>query len=45
MIVAYRLLKNNFNIQTPALDFIHFHCICHILNLAVNAKLKHKKFN
>ncbi|CAB4399962.1 unnamed protein product [Rhizophagus irregularis] len=41
MVVACRLLKNDFNIQTPALDFIHSRCICHILNLAVNAGLKH----
>ncbi|EXX65125.1 hypothetical protein RirG_136280 [Rhizophagus irregularis DAOM 197198w] len=41
MVVACRLLKNDFDIQTPALDFIHSRCICHILNLAVNAGLKH----
>ncbi|GES87046.1 zinc finger BED domain-containing protein RICESLEEPER 2-like [Rhizophagus clarus] len=40
IIVACRLLKNDFNDQTPALDFIHSRCICHILNLAVNAGLK-----
>ncbi|CAB4443300.1 unnamed protein product [Rhizophagus irregularis] len=41
MVVACRLLKNDFDVQTPALDFIHSRCICHILNLAVNAGLKH----
>ncbi|GES96273.1 zinc finger BED domain-containing protein 1-like [Rhizophagus clarus] len=41
MIVACRLLKNDFDAQTPALDFIHSRCICHILNLAVNAGLKY----
>jgi hypothetical protein len=35
------ILKNDFDIQTPPLDFIHSRCICHILNLAVNAGLKH----
>lgn len=41
MIVACRLLKDDFDAQIPALDFIHSCCICHILNLAVNAGLKH----
>ncbi|CAB4427392.1 unnamed protein product [Rhizophagus irregularis] len=41
MVVACRLLKNDFDVQTPALDFIHSRCICHILNLAVNSGLKH----
>ncbi|GES97194.1 zinc finger BED domain-containing protein 1-like [Rhizophagus clarus] len=40
MIVACRLLKNDFDAQTLALDFIHSRCICYILNLAVNAGLK-----
>ena len=37
------LLKNNFDTQIPPLDFIHSHYICHILNLAVNARLKKKE--
>jgi len=40
MVLACRLLKNDFDTQIPALDFIHSRCICHILNLAVNAGLK-----
>ena len=40
MVLVYRLLENDFNTQVPELDFIHSRCICHILNLAVNAGLK-----
>lgn len=43
MVLACRLLKNDFTTQIPALDFIHSRCICHILNLAVNAGLKHEE--
>lgn len=43
MVLACRLLKDNFEIQIPALDFIHSRCICHILNLAVNAGLKNEE--
>ena len=41
MVLACRLLKSDIdNTQTSASDFIHSRCICHILNLAVNAGLK-----
>jgi hypothetical protein len=40
MVLACQLLKSDFDIQVPTLDFIHSRCICHILNLAVNAGLK-----
>lgn len=44
MVLACRLLKSYFEAQTPpVLDFIHSRCICHILNLAVNAGLKNEE--
>ena len=41
MVLACQLLKNDFNTQIHASDFIYSRCICHILNLAVNAGLEH----
>ena len=44
MVAACRLLKNQFNIQTSTSEFVHFRCICHVLNLAIQAGINEEKY-
>ena len=43
MVTACRLLKNDLKTYPDTSNFIHCCCICHILNLAVNAGLKEEE--